>query len=76
VTAIIVIVVLIAVAIGIAAALGAGPLVLVVVPIALARAGWMLVFGASRMRPREVAERAPSEDLLGPGGADDPRASR
>ena len=71
-SAIIVIVVLVAVAVGIAAALGAGPLVLVVLPIALAVGAWILLFGAARMRPREVAERTPNRDFLGPGGADDP----
>jgi hypothetical protein len=72
VSAIVIIVVLIAVGIAIPAALGAGPLVLVLVPLVLAGLAWMLLFGAARMRPGEVAERTPSQEFLGPGGPDDP----
>jgi hypothetical protein len=72
-TAIVIIVVLAAVGVGIAAALGAGPLVLILVPILLLVGGWIVLFGAARMRPSEVARRMPRrEGLLGPGGPDDP----
>jgi hypothetical protein len=44
----------------------------VLVPLVLAGLAWVVLFGAARMRPGEIAQRTPSQEFLGPGGPDDP----
>jgi hypothetical protein len=72
VTAIVIIVVIAAIGVSVAAALGAGPLALILIPIVLAIAAWVVLLAAARMRPAEIARKTPRQELLGPGGPDDP----
>lgn len=70
--AIVVIFFLTAVTVGIIAALGAGLLALFVIPVGLAVAAWFVLAARTRTGPRELAQRESSQELLGPGGPDDP----
>ena len=70
--AIVVIFFLTAVMVGIIAALGAGLLALLVIPVGLAVAAWLVLAARTGTGPRELARRESSQELLGPGGPDDP----
>ncbi len=70
--AVVVIVFVTAVMVGIIAALGAGLLALLVIPLGLAAAGWFVVAARTGTGPRELARRESSQELLDPGGPDDP----
>ncbi len=60
---------------GILAVAGAGLFALIVIPIALAVAGWLALAGGTGRTPSGVAREADSkQELLGPGGPDDPDA--
>jgi hypothetical protein len=72
VIAIVVIFFLTAVTIGIIAALGAGLLALLVIPVGLAVAAWFILAARTETGPRQMARRDSSQELLGPGGPDDP----
>jgi hypothetical protein len=63
-----------AVLIGTAFALGGVVLPILLVLAGLAVLGWFVLAGVSRRPPSEVADRAHEQELLGPGGPDDPRA--
>ena len=53
--------------------LGGGPVLVVLALIAfLAAAGWFAMTYASGRRPTREVRRTPSQELLGPGGPDDP----
>lgn len=45
----------------------------VVVVIGLAAVVWLLSAGASKQAPGDVARNTEDQELLGPGGPDDPR---
>jgi len=74
VVAIVVIIFVTAVMVGIIAALGAGLLALLVIPLGLAAAAWFVLAARTGTGPRELASRESSQELLGPGGPDDPSA--
>lgn len=61
-----------AVMVGIIAALGAGPLALLVIPVGIAVAVWLAFAARTRTGTRDLAQRESSQELLGPGGPDDP----
>ena len=70
--AIVVMLLLLAVTIGIIAALGAGLPALFVIPVGLAVAAWFVLAARTGTGPRELARRESSQELLAPGGPDDP----
>ncbi|HEY7198336.1 MAG TPA: hypothetical protein VH306_14250 [Gaiellaceae bacterium] len=71
-TAIIIVLVVAAIVAAILAAIGAGVLVLVIIPIAIFVIGWFVLVGLSRTRTTEIVRNEPQQELLGPGGPDDP----
>ncbi|TMJ96925.1 MAG: hypothetical protein E6G67_03860 [Actinobacteria bacterium] len=56
---------------GVGAALGFSPLVGVVIFVGIVVVGWGLTLTVLR-GPGDVARRRPKQELLGPGGSDDP----
>jgi hypothetical protein len=64
--------VIMAVLIGTAVALARVVLPVLLVLAGLVAVGWFALAGASRKTPSEVAGRANDQELLGPGGPDDP----
>ena len=72
----VVVLVMTAVLTGVVAAIGAGPLALLTVPVGIAAAVWLGISGASRRSPTDAAREASAgQELLGPGGPDDPARS-
>lgn len=62
-----------AVLVGTAFAVGGVVLPILLVLAGLAILGWFALAGVSRRAPSDVADRAHEQELLGPGGPDDPR---
>jgi hypothetical protein len=73
VTAIIILVVLAAVVISLGTAFG-GPLLGVILAVAVIIGGlvWFFALAGSKTTTGEVVREAPDQELLGPGGPDDP----
>lgn len=71
--ALLIAIVVVAVLLGLAFAIGGVVLPILLVLAGLVVIGWILLAGVARRTPSEVAERAHEEELLGPGGPDDPR---
>lgn len=71
--ALLIAIVVVAVLIGLAFAIGGVVLPILLVLAGLAVVGWVLLAGVARRTPSEVAERTHEQELLGPGGPDDPR---
>ena len=66
--------VLVAVLLGLAFAIGGVVLPILLVLAGLVVVGWVLLAGVARRTPSDIAEGAHEQDLLGPGGPDDPRS--
>ena len=66
--------VLVAVLLGLAFAIGGVVLPILLVLAGLVVVGWILLAGVSRRTPSEIAESTHEQELLGPGGPDDPRS--
>jgi hypothetical protein len=73
VIALLIAIVLVAVLLGLAFAIGGVVLPILLVLAGLVVVGWIVLAAASRQTPSEVAERTHEQELLGPGGPDDPR---
>ncbi|MGH3031837.1 MAG: hypothetical protein ACRDNE_13960 [Gaiellaceae bacterium] len=71
--ALLIAIVVVAVLMGLAFAFGGVVLRILLVLAGLVAVGWILLAGAARRTPSEVAERAHEQEFLGPGGPDDPR---
>ena len=65
--------VLVAVLLGLAFAIGGVVLPILLVLAGLVAVGWIVLAGVARRTPSEVVERTHEQELLGPGGPDDPR---
>ena len=66
--------VLVAVLLGLAFAIGGVVLPILLVLAGLVVVGWVLLAGVARRTPSDIAEGAHEQELLGPGGPDDPRS--
>ena len=74
--AILVIAILLFLAAGLAAVLGGGLLAILPLALAVVLGGWFVVTLASGRTPARAVRDTERPELLGPGGPDDPDASR